>query len=200
MWRFSSIKKLFRAFKQSDGLRRSQRVKRELWCAKHLTFQASFTVDHSLESSRMEQEARECFVNGNFIAAHILAISFCEHTLSDWLLSSGTIPDLNRNRKTLAFLATEAQKVGLFDAEFWNEFTQQRELRNAYVHRVWSAPTNSSECAKLAQNSLTTRFKQSKLSPELIVESDAMSGLLLMDRMRHLRHKSGITKNPLDEL
>ena len=116
-----------------------------------------------------------------------------------WLLTSGVLPELVKKHHTLFALANAAQAAGVFDNAFWDDFSTQREIRNAYVHRSWERNPSGQDVAKLNPHSLTSRFKKLKIYPSKLMELDAQNALLLMDKVRHLRHSSGITKNPFEQ-
>lgn len=199
----STLRKLYKAFVRSDSNRRKERIQRTLWRSENLTFEASYTSDYSIESSRLEAEAAKTFVDGHYIATLLLVLSYCEHTLTDWLYLSGKSPQLFKRKPTLEQIKEEACSAGLFNTEFWSEFTRLKDIRNAYAHRKWEfAPTHEQagqtpdDLFRLHANTLTSRFRESGKSRQVMLEEDAKAALLLMDKMRHLRHHSGITRDP----
>lgn len=186
---------------------------RQQWCQQNLNFPFPSSSDYSIETSYMPNEAKSSFIHGNFISTVLVAVSFCEHTLSDWLyLKTLKKP---KQRAGLKELLEKAKNANLFDEAFWKNFDYLREIRNAYAHRCWDViPPNEvedellSSAVRPAPHTVTARTRppqKNQLTPEerdrkylstaQLMEQDAKEALLLMDIVYRFRHTSGIIKD-----
>ena len=188
---------------------------RQHWCEQNLHFPFQSSSDYSIETSQMPYEAKSSFIHGNFISAVLVAVSFCEHTLSDWLYLKGERPKPADKPVSLKELSNRAQSLGLFDADFWTRFDELRNIRNAYGHRCWEVIVSNeaedeqrSSAARPAPHTVTARTRppqKNQLTPEerdrkypspsQLMEQDAKDALLLMDIVYRFRHSSGIIKD-----
>lgn len=188
---------------------------RQQWCQQNLYFPLPNGSDYSIETSHMPKEAKSSFIHGNFISTVLVAVSFCEHTISDWLYLKGERPKPANEPVSLQWLSKRAQSQGLFDEDFWSRFDNLREVRNAYGHRCWDVinPTEVedeklSSAVRLSTHTVTARTRppqKNQLTPEerdrkypfpdQLMEQDAKEALLLMDIVYRFRHSSGIIKD-----
>jgi hypothetical protein len=110
-------------------------------------------------------EARECFIEGHYIATVLLAMAFIEHTLIDELAENG----LGRpGRFSLALDA--AAKNQLFPDELLSRTRNLSLIRNAFTHRK---PSDN-------HDSFGYRFQARGVHPARILEEDAKQFLALM--------------------
>ncbi len=77
------------------------------------------------------EEARYCFVYGQFLAAILLGITYLETTLAASFYASGR-NDLQR--ASFSELLDEALSVGLISMDEYQEMNRVRNERNAYGH------------------------------------------------------------------
>ncbi len=212
----SALRKVYKAFMRSDGNRRKERIRRSLWCTQNLHFQAAITSDHRHETAAMESEVQATFVDGHFISTLLLSMAYCEHTLSDWLVLKEKNEPPRRNLERIINLV-KSKKI--LNESFWSQFQALQERRNTYAHRSWeSIPEHEPDVdgplrrTRPHTQSLTARTRppykvvlsaeerdKQYPSPRQLMEQDAKAALLLMDAMRHLRHHSGITRDPWSE-
>lgn len=110
-------------------------------------------------------EARECFIEGHYIATVLLAMAFIEHTVIDELAKNG----LGRpGRFSLALKA--AAESQLFPDELLSRTSKLSLIRNAFTHRK---PSDN-------PNSFGYRFQTRGVHPARILEEDAKQFLALM--------------------
>ena len=105
------------------------------------------------------EEARQCFVNGQFVAALMLAASFIEHKLSDALRSKELITD----SPSFASAIELAQANQVFPPDLLQRTNRIRQVRNPFAHRK---PDNH-------EHSLGNRFLSQHVHPQTVIESDA---------------------------
>lgn len=161
----------------------------------------------------MEKETQAAFVEGHFISTLLLAMAYCEHTFSDWLvLQEKREPPL----RNLEPIITAMKSKKIFQEGFWIEFKRLQNIRNTYAHRGWeNIPADEPDAegplrrSRPDASSLTARSRppykivlspeerdKQYPSPHQLVEQDAKDALVLMDSVRQLRHNSGITRDP----
>ncbi|MEF9947058.1 MAG: hypothetical protein RR800_01750 [Comamonas sp.] len=185
---------------------------RQHWCEQNLHFPFQSSSDYSIETSQMPYEAKSSFIYGNFISTVLVAVAFCEHTISDWLYLMALKKP--KQRIGLEKLMKKAKNAKLFSEDFWENFDDLRKIRNAYTHRCWDViPCNEVEDEKLSsavrpdsytvtartrppqKNQLTPEERDRNYpSPSQLMEQDAKDALLLMDIVYRFRHSSGIIK------
>mgnify|MGYP003429852243 CR=1 FL=1 len=78
---------LLRALAESDERRRLGRAERILWVS--ALCPRTGAVFGPLDTMTILNEARECFIEGHYIATVLLAMAFVEHTVMDELSESG---------------------------------------------------------------------------------------------------------------
>lgn len=82
-------------------------------------------------SKYLFEEARNCFVYGQFIATIVLGFSFIEHSIASILYGSG---QNNIRRSRADNLLEEARQQGLLDETEYQRLEHIRKLRNPIVH------------------------------------------------------------------
>lgn len=189
------------------------KAQRAEWCDSTLSFPFKNVSECSIETGSMVKEVRHTFIEGCFVSTVLVAISFCEHTIADWLYLKGKNPP--KDRVPLGELCKRAKNLGLFDEAFWAKLNELREIRNAYAHRCWEAiPANEQESDALSsqvrpatwtatartmppqKNQLTLDERDKKYPSALeVMEQDAKNALMLMDRVYHFRYHSGIIRD-----
>lgn len=210
-WSYSKLHNIFKVLVRSDKRSRSSRIRRMIWCAETLHFEASITSDCRNETAAMETEAQQAFINGHFISTLMISMAYGEHTLSDLGFASGK---LHREHNKLKKVTEAVQELKIFKPSFWVEFQRLQDIRNTYVHRTWVEVPACERAASLSERwaphplSLTARIRHPRkiiLTPEerdrtypaplTVMEKDAQDALILMDSIRHVRHNSGIVRD-----
>lgn len=121
-------------------------------------------------SFRAFEEARRCYLYGEFIAVVLLSQIVLEHTLAGLFQMEGR-NDLNRAgfRKLL----DEAINTDYISQQEYDVFNAVRKLRNPYVH--YRAPMDSEHIGH--------RIVESNLTPFEIFETDAQVALKAVFRL-----------------
>ena len=158
-----------------DELSRPKRLARHKWlapyCRKPGIYQAS------VETIELMEQARVSYVNGQFIAALMLATAFIEHTLADELASHGL---LHKRKNGLTDLTKAAAGISVFPEDLLEATNSLGKLRNPYVH--WFDPDSDHRYP----DTLSSRFRpdlnsgRSSRHPQEIMEEDAQVALKLM--------------------
>ena len=84
-----------------------------------------------LLSKYLFEEARYCYVYGQYLATVILGLAYIERTLAAQLYAAGH--EIAKNAR-LADLLDEAQESGLIDTDEFEDMETIRSKRNAYTH------------------------------------------------------------------
>lgn len=209
---FSYLRAAFKSLTRSDKSTRRKRLERNLWCHQNLDSYAAITSDFRDETSFMEREARQSFINGQFISTLLVAIAYCEHTLSDIALAETRSTSCANDPKRYIPVI---QKHRIFNASFWDELQRLKDIRNAYAHRksesvpvTERSDTSLDEAFIPHKNTLTARTRPPRKNiltdkerdenypaPQALIEKDAQDALKLMDAVRHVRHRIGLIKN-----
>ncbi|MDA8257193.1 MAG: hypothetical protein M0Z99_16460 [Betaproteobacteria bacterium] len=154
---------LLQALAESDERRRPGRAERILWVSA-LRPQTG-AVFGPLDTMTILNEARECFIEGHYIATVLLAMAFIEHTVIDELAESGS------GRPGQFSLALDAAaKKRLFPDELLSRTRNLSLIRNAFTHRK---PSDNPD-------SFGYRFQARGVHPARILEEDAKQFLALM--------------------
>lgn len=157
-----------------DELSRAQRLARHKWVAQYLPEPAAY--QSSLETIELMAQARVSYVNGQFIAAVMLAAAFVEHSLAGELAGRGLSPKKNG----FADLVEAATNNNLLPVDVLEETSALGKLRNPYAHRF--DPEDESRYAA----TLSGRFQSSTevgrpaRHPLTVMEADAQMALKLM--------------------
>ena len=75
---------LIAALVQSDEMRRSERADSILWLSKYQIPLA--IVVGEMDTMAVLGEARDCFIEGHYIASLLMCVAFIEHTITDTLV------------------------------------------------------------------------------------------------------------------
>lgn len=154
--------KLIAALVESDDMRRSERALRIEWLSALQIHDG--IIAGSIDTLGMLHEARDCFVEGSYIAVLLLADSFIEHIITDELIERGLAKyGINDSIKV-------ARENNIFSINMLIQAGHLREIRNPFVHR--KSPTH--------QHSFGNRFIQSGAHPTALLEKDAKDALALM--------------------
>jgi hypothetical protein len=148
---------LIEALSRSDDASRSERAARIRWLSQHIPSVSGFIAP--IEATVLMEEARQCFVNGQFVAALMLAASFIEHKLSDALRTQGLISD----SPSFASAILLARSNELFSVDLLDRTDHIRQIRNPFAHRK---PDNH-------EHSLGNRFLGQHVHPQTVIEDDA---------------------------
>jgi hypothetical protein len=114
-----------------------------------------------LLSKYLFEEARYCFVYGQFLATIVLGLAFIEHTLASLFYGAGR-NDLER--ANLAALLTEAVNSGWLSHEEYAKLDNSRNIRNSVAH--FRPPLHPERIEYRA-------FIETESHPYQILESDA---------------------------
>lgn len=156
---------LIQALEQSDNGRRQERAERIRWVSQ---YQVEFKgiISGSVELINLLNEARDCFVEGHYIATLILATAVIEHLLSEELVTLG------KAKYGISFerAIQVAKDEGLFPTEILAYVEMLRVIRNPFAHRK---PDNH-------PHTLGNRHLSQKKHPNLVVREDAQIALIAM--------------------
>jgi hypothetical protein len=122
--------------------------------AEYLTFPGGWMAKHLFE------EARYCFVYGQFLATIVLGMAYVERTLAALLYGAGR-SDLER--ASISFLLREAVENGWLSQEEFKNLDHARTLRNPIAH--FRRP--------LHEDTVESRSVTLKELPYSIIEEDA---------------------------
>lgn len=118
-----------------DAVCREGRLSRLHWLASITPREDIWTFPGGALSLRLFEEARYCFVYGQFLAAIALGMAYAERTLADWFYASGR-NDLER--ASFSRLLREAHRAGWLDAQEYASLDRIRKFRNPVMHfRSW---------------------------------------------------------------
>jgi hypothetical protein len=148
---------LIEALVRSDEASRGERAARIRWLSQHIPSVRGFIAP--AEATVLMEEARQCFVNGQFVAALMLAASFIEHKLADTLRAY----ELTSNSPSFASAIQLARSNKLFSIELLDKTDRIRQIRNPFAHRK---PDNH-------EHSLGNRFLSQRVHPQTVIEGDA---------------------------
>lgn len=155
---------LVNALEASDAASRPERADRIVWASRHGPPEG--VIVGRLEPLRLVEEARACYVGGQFIAALLTATAFIEHTIEDELNERGFPGD----RRTFAAAIAMARAASLFPADLLDRADALRQLRNPFAHSRGDDDAHS----------LGTRFRERRTHPTSILEADAQEAIRLM--------------------
>lgn len=156
--------KLIDALAVSDGLDREQRADRILWLSDS-QLSGGVLVGRT-DTLSLVAEAKDCFINGHFIGATVLAVSAMEHLLTDVLIDRGLAGYGVYFTKAL----TLARDQGLFEDNLLTEIDRLRLIRNPHAHlREVTDP-----------DSLNYRYWNENRHPVAVLEEDARAAIKAM--------------------
>jgi len=116
---------------REDTICRQDRLKRLQWLVDRIPEANYWTFPGGLMSKFLFEEARYCFVYGQFLATIVLGLSYIEHTLAALFYASGR-NDLER--ANISTLLEEALKYNWIDQEEFDNLQRARKIRNPITH------------------------------------------------------------------
>jgi hypothetical protein len=120
-----------------------------------------------LESMRVFQEAKDCFIYGQFVATLVLSASFMEHWLGSILCAAGNPKGAGQGLKAIV---VHCRELNVIPVALCDKIDALRLSRNPFVHlKSFDHPHN------LGQRMLARR-----MHAESILESDAKDALAVM--------------------
>lgn len=149
--------KLIQALSRSDESTRAERAGRIEWLAQHDSRPPAYFGP--MDTLRVLEEARLCFISGQFVATVMLATSFVEHTLADELGELSLI----KGKPTLDRMIELARDNLGFPSDLLDRADRLRNLRNPFTHR---RPLED-------KDTFGNRFMSAKVHPGAILEADA---------------------------
>jgi hypothetical protein len=155
---------LMQAIEAADQRRRDLRADRIEWLALH-EVNPPMVIGRT-ETMHVLREAREVFVDGHFVAALMMAMSFIEHTIVEELQILGHVS----GSPSFAQAIETAKEKKTFPLD-WLERAKTLSLRrNPFAHlKEGNHP-----------HTLGMRVRNEKRHPRVIVETDAKDAIELM--------------------
>lgn len=157
------------ALKWYDDDSRSTRVERIEWAS--ALFQPPGMIVGGFLPLSLIEEARLCYVNGQFMGALLCAASAAEHMLVEKLATLG----LAGGRSTLGPSIRAAKEGGVLSAATCENLEKLIKIRNPLVHR--REPFDPS--------TLAARYQAQSVHPNALLEEDARFALLVMYEVFH---------------
>jgi hypothetical protein len=151
------------ALASSDAKTRNARAERLVWLSR---FQIPDATMSRLEPLFLMEQARVCYINGQYIAVLLTALAFIEQTLVEKLEGKKE----TGRRGTFEMAIASARSAKLFEAEILNRTDDLRKIRNPFAHKK---PANHAE-------SLGSRFRDREMHPTSVLEEDAKHAVKLM--------------------
>ena len=154
---------IIEALERSDADRRPGRADRIRWSS-HYALDGA--IMGPVEALALLREARDCFVDGHYVATLMLATAIIEHVISEELVSA------NAAKYGIAFESAIKLARGkqLFPPELLDIADRLRLLRNPFAHRK---PDEH-------EHTLGNRYTAQQRHPLLIAEEDARAALVAM--------------------
>ena len=145
---------------REDEAARPGRQERLHWIVEHYPAAEGFFLSGGWLAKQLLEEAKYCFVYGQYVAAAILGVAFVERVLASQFYGAGR-DDLERAGGR--DLLQEALRCGWLAQPDFDRFDRMRRLRNPLVH--FRAP--------LVRDTIEFRAVSGNTDPEHIVEGDA---------------------------
>ncbi len=159
---------------REDNLCREDRLARLNWLAARTPNAEYLVFPGGLMSKHLFEEARYCFVYGQFLATVVLGLSYIEHTLAGLFYASGR-NDLER--ASISALLKEAMKCGWVNQTEYENLERARKARNPITHFRKPLHGDTIEYRAVIENEL----------PYMIIEEDAQH---VIEIVLHLLGKS----------
>lgn len=161
---------LIEALERSDNERRVGRAERIRWASQHDVHAP--LIMGEVEMLNLLREARECFVDGHYIATLMLATALIEHVIHE---------ELDRIGKATRYLPFAhaiklARDDALFPESLLSTADRLRTYRNPFAHRQ---PSDNPD-------TLGNRYIAQRRHPNRVLEEDARSAIEAM--YGHFRH------------
>ena len=120
-----------------------------------------------LESMKVFQEAKDCYVYGQYVATVVLSASFVEHWLGGILVARGS---QKVSSQGLAAIVEHCRENDLLPAILCDKVDALRKIRNPFVHlKSFDHPQG-----------LGQRMLKQRAHPDAILEADAKESLVAM--------------------
>ena len=162
---FDKYHNLVEALSSYDDNSRIERAKRIDWASS--LYQPSGLVCGELVPLDLMEEARECFVQGQYMAVVLCAASVVEHLLVAELEErNGT----SNGKRTLGLSIEEAESAQMYSAETISYLKELNELRNPLAHRRGADDVST----------LANRYLMQQVHPTVLKEKDAKWSLEVM--------------------
>lgn len=145
---------------REDIVTRENRLARLDWLIAQMPDAEYLTFPGGMIARYLFEEARYCFVYGQFLATIVLGLSYIEHTLGALYYESGR-NDLER--ANISTLLREAINEGWITKTEFDNLDHARELRNPITHFRKPLHDDTIEYRAVAQNEL----------PYIVIEADA---------------------------
>lgn len=146
------------------------RAERLAWVASVASPQGICTFSGGWMNHELFEEARYCYVYGQFAAAALLGFAFVERTLAALAFRQGNDA---AERRTGQHLIQDAVKAGWLTVEEGDALQKARELRNPLTH--YRRPLHA--------DTVEARAGQADVDPYEVLAADAREILLVMFRM-----------------
>lgn len=154
-----------------------ERAKRLSFIVKELGPAEGIQLFHGAELNKeFFEEARWCFVNGQYVGCLLLCQCFLEQSLSSLLAQAGVSDRMSDKRLEMAGfceLIDTACEIGVITSKEAADFHWVRETRVQYVH---PKPVFS-------KNHIAHRYLQEGKMPKEVYESDARRAILIVLRL-----------------
>ena len=114
-----------------DHKSREERLRRLEWLSNHTPQNEQRLFVGGLNTKSLFEEARYCFVYGQFLATVVLSLSFIKYTLAGLFFQTGR-NDLKR--ANISELIDEAREAGWITNDELTNLHKAREIRNSIAH------------------------------------------------------------------
>ena len=162
--------------KNEDKANFDDRLKHLRWLAANAPQNNIWRFHRGLITKHLFEEARYCFVYGQYLATIMLGLSFIEHTLAAKFYASGR-NDLER--ASVSRLLDEALKSAWISDEEFNNLDHARKVRNPIVHFRTPGGEETLEYQAVLENE----------HPYSLLENDALN---VMEIVFHLLGKTSV--------
>jgi hypothetical protein len=159
---------------REDSKCRQDRLERLNWLTSKTPETEYWKFSGALISKYLYEEARYCFVYGQFLATIVLGLSYIEHTLASQFYAAGYN---NLERANISTLLKEALTYGWIDQKEFDNLQHAREIRNPVTHFRRPGYDDTIEYRAVLENEL----------PYNIIEEDAR---YVMETALHLLGKN----------
>lgn len=167
--------KLLEALESYDTSTRDARAHRIAWASSRVEMPQ--LISGRMVPLRLLEEARVCYVNGQYIATVLSALAFVEHALTEEL-EEKSIP---RKSETFAEAIAVAKANNLLPKAALEQADRLRKARNSFAHKG----------ADSGKHSLFERFRSGNVHPDAVLEEDAKAAVNLMYEVFSLTLRPG---------
>jgi len=161
---------------REDNTCRKERLARLDWLASRSPDAEYWVFPGGLVSKYLFEEARYCFVYGQYFATTVVGLAYIEHTLASLFYASGR-NDLER--ASISTLLKEALNHGCVSQMELDNLQHARDVRNAITHFRRPGHVDTIESRAVIDNRL----------PYAIIEEDARH---VMETVLHLLGKNAV--------